>query len=584
MEPAPKAVLPRPAGLALALLFAPLVASWGLGTRGAILDALASIPAGIAHLLSAAGVPGLVVVALLVLAGLRSRPAALIGRGVGAIAGLALLAAASAGSRPLPWIAALFLGLQLLAPPSRRTPGWTLPGWLRPGLPVLAVGALLLVRPFGPGLLPTAVDDAIAGIVVAIAPGAELVVLLLIGAVAALLWRSQPPSGRGAVIGAALGAALVATFGNDQALASGAALGALVGAWPPRVARGDLLDALVPLFVIVALAGARLGLTERWRCDDLDAETTATALHEGDDVVGLALAPGNLPWVVVLANEGRTLQRLTITGAKGQEAALEPPGGLLISPMTPGDPVVRVVGDADGAARIEWWDISRMQVVGTQELPGACAVRSGLAWGDGATLIDCAEGLWRVTPEQVEALAARPESWTERLRRGALGVQTGPLGRAVLVDDALQDAASVRVGPYPGAPATAPGRFVVPRGPAGHVELRGLPETIPTLYAPPAEGAPARAREMLGTVRDSVRVGVWPTAAAYAVPQKGVYVWSEVDSFVTLVDPQVTWHQAAASIGAPPRQVVVDPGSGTLYGANRCGVFAVRIPTTFPWE
>jgi hypothetical protein len=130
---------------------------------------------------------------------------------------------------------------------------------------------------------------------------------------------------------------------------------------------------------------------------------------------------------------------------------------------------------------------------------------------------------------------------------------------------------------------SAPDRFAVLRGPAGHVEFRGLPETLPSLYEPPSDPAERR-RAMLRTVRDSVRVGTWPTDAAYVLPQKAMYVWSDLDPFVTLVDPRVTWHQVAASVGAPLRQVVVDPGSGTLYGANRCGVFSLRIASTFPWE
>jgi hypothetical protein len=103
-----------------------------------------------------------------------------------------------------------------------------------------------------------------------------------------------------------------------------------------------------------------------------------------------------------------------------------------------------------------------------------------------------------------------------------------------------------------------------PLGPAGHVEIRD-------------PVAPHRRR-------DSQRVGIWPDFAAFSSQQEAVYVASSLDGRVFLMDPVVPWQQVLARTGAPARRLLVDGPSGTLYGANRCGVFELRIRSTFPWE
>ena len=579
MESDRRVVLPRLASLVLAAGFAPLIASWGLGARGWILDLLATPAALLAGIPAALGPLSAGVVALLVLMGPRDPRAAQAGRLLGAIAGLGLLAAAAAGSRPLPWIAAIFVARALLAPPSRRAaPAWTIPPalgrWAPPVLWLLATR----VRPFGDGLLTAGVEDGIAAALTSAPNLGEAALVVGLGGLGAVLHRMHRASVLGAVVGGGLAVLLTATFGNDQASVSAAALGALIGAWPPR-SRGDLVDGLAPVLLVCLLAATRLGVTERWRCDDLASEPHARLLRAGGDVRGIALAPGNLPWIVALVEDGAGLQRLTVTGAAGASVPLDPPGGLLVSPLRPGQPVARVVHD--GGLQIEWWDISRMQATATRRLAIDCVPARALHWDDDTIEVACRGGRgWRVGPAG-DPLAADVSN--ERLRGGTLSITRGARARVRIQDLDGARVADSAAGPWAASVSTAPGRFAIARGPAGHLELRGLPIPVPTLPSPPPEG-PARTRAMLDYRIDSVRVGTWPSQSAYVVPQKALYVWSELDPFVTLVDPAVTWHQSVASIGAPPRQVVVDPGSGTLYGGNRCGVFAVRVPTTFPWE
>jgi len=584
MEPDRQVALPRSAGFVLAALFAPLLVSWGLGTRGWFLDLL-SIPAALLGAVPAgAGVFGLAFVATIAFLGLRNARVALLARAAGVLAGLALLCAASAATRPLPWVGGLSLALFLLRPPSGRpTPAWTTPRWLDPVLPVLLWFLATRVRPFGDGLLPVGIEDGIALWIGGAPLLAELMAVAVMGLAAIALWSRRPPTLRGALVGAGLALALVATFGNDQAFISAAALGAVVGGWPPVSRRAGLGERILPLLLVCLLASVRLAVTERWRCGDLDDDAQVKLLHPGPDAAGLALSPGNLPYLVVLAEDGRSLRRMTVTGAQGAEQPLDPPGGLLISPVAGGQPVVRAVA-TDADLLVEWWDISRMQRSATSRLDNTCLPERGLQWSDdGAVLVGCRGGdSWLFGPDR-EPTRFDGVVPSERLKHGGLALPPGPLARARIVDPTGGQVASASLVPWASSVHTAPDRFVVPRGPAGHVELRGLPETIPTVYAPPTDPA-HRTRAMLRTVRDSVRVGVWPTAAAYVVPQQAIYVWSDLDPFVTLVDPEVTWHQTAVSVGAPPRQVVVDPGSGTLYGANRCGVFSLRIATTFPWE
>ncbi len=584
MEPDRQVVLPRSAGLVLAALFAPLLVSWGSGTRGWFLDLL-SIPAALLGAVPAgAGLFGFAFVATMSVLGLRNARVALLARALGVLAGLTLLCAASAGARPLPWVGALFLGLFLLRPPSRRpTPAWTTPASLDPATPVMLWLLAARVRPFGDGVLPVGVEDAVALWIGGAPLLAELLPVAVVGLVAIVLWSRQRPDLRGALAGAALAFGLVATFGSDQGFLSAAALGAVVGGWPPVSHRAGLGELILPLLLVCLLASARLATTQRWRCGDLDGDPSVKLLHTGSDAVGLALLPGNVPYLVVLADEGRQLRRMTVTGALGAELALDPPGGLLVSPIAGGQPVVRTVSTGPDLL-VEWWDVSRMQRSATSRVDSSCEPEHGLQWGDdGSVLIRCQGGdSWLFAPDrEPNRFDGRVPS--ERLKRGGLARPRGPLARARIVGLLGEDVASTSIVPWASSVHSAPRRFVVLRGPAGQIELRGLPETIPTLYAPPTDPA-ERTRAMLRTVRDSVRVGVWPTDAAYVIPQEAIYVWSNLDPFVTLVDPEVTWHQTGVSIGAPPRQVVVDPGSGTLYGASRCGVFSLRIATTFPWE
>ncbi len=435
------------------------------------------------------------------------------------------------------------------------------------------------VRPFGDGLLPPAFEDALAvGIAalpesIAVAPA---IVLAL--AAAALLHRRAPIDRPGALLGVVFGLAVCATFGLERAWLSAALIGAVAGGWSRWP---------IPiLFLTIVLASVRLGGLERWNCGILEHHPTTKLLLKRDDLSSLGVVPGNLPYLVALRGDGTTLERFSTTGVVNETRPVDPPGGILVSTGGDDAPVLRVVGG--DTLTVEWWKASVMERVAVATAEEPCEpidagyepvsqrVYAACEDGDVVTLDPSHPGLRWDLPGKTQDLDQAHGS-VVRLRRGALS-------HLVLRDPEGSVQATATLPPFSEDADPGPERLVVAHGPAGQISLRGAPPTIPGHpdTSPPPQGVDALRRD-INNVLDRVRVGNWPSHVHWSVANRSVYVTSEVDARVTLVDGEVPWHQASAPLGAPPRQVVLDSPSGTLYGVNRCGVFEVRIPTTFPW-
>lgn len=570
---------------AILLLFSPLLISWGAGTTGRFLDLAAAPAALVGSIPARTSFFGLIVVVVIAVAA-ASKPspaASRVARTLFQVLAVALLAPAAAASRPLPWLAAAFLAAAWLrndAPDEPSSPEPRL--WELLALPALWV-LCARVRPWGPGLLPDGWLDLGAATLGSRPVLADALAVLIPLAAIPLLAGPTMRGARSIALGAGGAVVLVATFGSDQAWLSAAVLGGVIGAWPPRRATAAAQpNQLLYLLLICACASGRLALTERWRCGDVAEEAPVKELLAGDGVIGLALSAGNLGYLALLAEEGRVLQRMTVTGALGDRAALEPAGGFLVSPVHPGDPVVRVVPNQAGAM-IEWWDVPRLERTAFRELSIGCSIDRAMDEGGGRLLLGCKERTFRFAgDEPITELDLDGFIPHEALNRGLLVHREGVLSRAEVLG-AEGTVASSSLGPYASDVASAPGRFLVARGPAGHLDLRAAPTAIPSLYEPPSDPK-TRVIHALKNRSDRVRVGVWPGEVHYSPRRRAAYVTSPVDASVTLVDVDVTWHQRAVSVGAPPRQVVLETGSATLYVANRCGVFAVRIPRPDPWE
>lgn len=551
-----------PAARAVAILFSPLVLSWGLGAAHPWLDRLAVPAAALSSIPAWSGLPGL---AVAIAAGwlLRRRPDLLLP--ILLVPGLAALAALASVARPLPWVAAvLALALTFLRAPIPPASG----RGLSFAFPVLWAAAALL-RPFGGGL-PARLQDPVAS-VLGEWPLFASTLAALVAAPLLLLPGERRP--RWLAAGAGLGVLLVLTFGNQQGLVGAAVFGAAAAHAAPHLRRLSLEALLVALLLCFA-GSARLALTERWRCGDVDDEAAVTRLLDVRDVTSLALSAGNLAYLGLLADD--ELRRMTVTGALGDAAPLDPPGGRLLDPLTPGAPVVRVVPDG-AETLVEWWDLPRLAVASSARVP--CVAEGALvADAGGAVVVACDEAAWRVAPGVAPTALELDGVPREALRAGLLTLSPGPLATATAWVD---PPTSAFLGPFAPDVTAIPGGFLVARGAAGQVEVRGTPPAIPTVYAPP-EG-PAWLAEALRRRLDGARVGVWPGEVGWSPVQEAAWVASPVDATLTLVDPEVTWHQVAVSIGAPARSVVLEPGSGRFYVANRCGVFGVKLPTTSPW-
>ena len=549
------------------ILASPLLLSWALGTVHPALDLLAVPGAVLLAVPASLGWPGLIAVAAVAALGERTRG---LDRLLGGLGALSLLACALAATRPLPWVV---VTCALLARRARPAPpgAWALPERALPWLGVVAWGLAGRTLPWGPGLLP---EPAVVllGHAVELMPirFPELLPLLAALVVGAALARRSRPDRRGALLGALLALLAVATFGSRSAWLSAAAIGAVAGGWPTPLER-DPIRTAVPLLALCLLCSLRPGATERWNCEAAGLDPTSVWWSTEPDLDSLAVLPGNVPSLVVLT--GDELVRLGSKGLVSEVIPLDPPGGRLLSTGLPG-PFARVVQDADGA-RVQWWDPARLEPTASGFLAGCRLVDARLLVEDDAVVVSCrGEGIRRIRRSGVVELVH--EGAGDVLPQGEqVALRRGPLSRVLLADRR-----GAWAGPWTSGLGQGPTNLFVARGPAGQVEVRGAGPAIPGRDETPA----ARDRALIARTLDRVRVGAWPGAVHYSDWQASVYVTSPVGGRVWLVDPVVTWHQESALVGAPPRQVVVDATSGTLYGVNRCGLFEVRIKSTFPWR
>ncbi len=577
----------RRAAPVLALIFAPLLLSWGLGTAHPVLDAVAIPAAFLASVPALAGPAATTIVGILAIVRFRRPALGPLVDALGLWGLLAMLGPVVAATRPLPWVpvavALWFFGRGRPAPPSSA---FDLSPGVRGLLGAVAWAAASRVRPFGGGLLPASWEDAIAAGVLLLP---DLLLTAPTGALALaaafLLARRVKPDRSGALLGGGLGLLAEATFGLETAWGSAAIVGALAGAWP--AARGPVERWAGPILLAALLAAVRVGGLERWNCDAIAHHPVTKLLLKRSDLHSLGVVPGNLPYLVALRGDGAVLERFSTTGVVNETRPVDPPGGLLVSTGGDDAPVLRLV-DGQAGLIVEWWKASVMERVARVQTEEVCEPRdAGYEHVSQRVWAACADGSvvavdpshpaerWDL-PGRTQDLDQAPGS-VVRLRRG-------PLGHLVLRDPAGAVQASAFVGPWAEDVDPGPERLVVAHGPAGQVSLRGAAAVVRGRPNPPPvlTGVQALKRD-IGHVLDRVRVGNWPSQVHWSMADRSVYVTSSVDARASLVDAEVPWHQAWAPLGAPPRQVVLDSPSGTLYGVNRCGVFEVRIPTTFPW-
>lgn len=557
---------------------APLLFCWGLGTAHPVLDLLSSPAAVLLAAPAFLGIPGIVAVVAVIALGRRSRGLDRLLAGTGM---LSLLAPSLAASRPLPWVA---VGCALLArwgwrgadrdevmagPAEARA--WSLPELALPWLGALAWALASRALPWGTGLLPDPAATAL-GVAVELLPprGAEILPLLVTLLLALPLSRRAAPAVRGAVVGMVLALLATATFGSRSAWISAAAIGALAGAWPVPLDRSPL-RAVPPMLTICLLCALRMGATERWNCEAAGLDRGARWWMTDPDVGSIAVVPGNLPFLVAMTGDGKEILRTGTNGLVDETARLDPPGGRLLGSGQPG-PFARVL-DEGGGARVEWWDAAPLRMATASGISPPCRARDARMLPSAEVLIECdGRGLVGLSPGKAEPRdlggpGLSPQGASVALRRGPFAAAVATHGERVLL------------GPWTEGLGQGPESLFVARGPTGQVEVRGAGPPIPGRE----EERAVRDRALLHRIQDRARVGAWPGTVAFSAWQQALYVASPVDGRIWLVDPLVTWQAKSTRIGAPPRQVVIDPASGTLYGVNRCGVFEVRIKSTFPW-
>jgi len=594
-----------------ALLCLPLLLSWGGGVAHPALDLLALPGAFVAALPATLGLGAWLVVVFLCLphslgAGRSARHGWLpwSAEFLGSLGALSLLVAVSAGGRPLPWIA---VAAALLATVSRRSVGGSPSGskasgrssggshparsWLLLG--AVAWGLAMRVRPFGGGVFPAAWEDWAAAAFGSVPlPLMECFLVVFYGTVGLVLARGARPAPVSIVTGALAAVVLEAAFGQlGHYWLSAACLGALLAAWPMSFA-GALARPLRPALLLVAvcaLAQLRPVLLERWNCNAAEDQPGLRYLVDEPDLSSLAVIPDNMPFLVVLADGGTRLDRLAPAGVVSESRALDPKGGHLVSPPVGTRVFARVMTQAE-SLRLEWWDTAELRLLSARTLDTTCGPK-------GAFIEPGSHRLWLACSDSADLLVADPraDGLTERLAAGAAPGRVAPFGGGLVVDrQGLQAQVEViardgtilafaSLGPWASGSSYAGSLFAVGRGPAGHVQVRGQvagPWGRDPVFLDTAEGASTA----LGSLVDTVRVGTWPGRPLGIGEGAAVYVPSPVDARATRVDLEVPWHQVSVPLGGPIRQAVVDSASESLYGVTRCGLFELRIPSTFPWR
>jgi hypothetical protein len=585
----------------LALL--PLFVAWGLGVVHPWLDELSRYSVMLAALPAVCGSAGVLILAALCglsialrkRVDLSSRSLRGLSELFGLLGALSLSCSVLAMTRPGGWVVCFALLASVCGETDGSARKLRLPFVLRHSAGVVCWFLAGRIQPFSTGLLRDDLQGSLESLVEAIPSGVSQIVLALLVAGLIVLggWGSRLPW-RWLVGGAVAALGLEHAFAESlDGFLSLALIGSFAAALPQRLARRQGL--LVPvLFVLLvsSLLAVRLGLTERWDCRSLDGEGGARLLAEGD-YQGIALVPDNMPFLVVLAEGGRSLTRLSPGGGGVSESRLlDHPGGQLVSPPAGTKMVGRLVQSVD-ELRVEWWDVFTLERSAVKTLPVNCD--PGLSFmepGGARQWIAC-----RASGE-VLVVDPRPEGPLTRwdLGSGILGVQRliggvlidreGADSRAGIYEDQGQGLAELQLGPHSTGMVSVSEfgeAFSVGRGPAGHVELRGRAPAVEYQY-PLDLDTREGALEALGTRFDSVRVGHWPGRPLWIEGERSIYVSSPIDARIWRVDLEVSWHQTSVRVGTVPRQVVVDSPSQTLFGVNRCGVFEARIKSTFPWR
>ncbi len=590
------------AQLALALALLPLLLGWGLGVVHPWLDEVSRYSARLAGLPALWGTRGvLVLVALCVISIASRRRVEGLWRSLrglselgGLLGALSLVSSSMAATRPSAWVA-----LIALIAAGGRLEADTAPRWRLP-LPARHIAGALCwylagrARPFSSGLLGEELSGSLTVLVERLpAVDWEFAVDALAAALIALVCRGSRLRWTWLVGGSAAALAFEHVFADDLVGVAGLALiGAFAAAAPGRIAprQGALVPVLLVLLICL-LTGVRLGVSERWDCRSLEAEGGARLLQEGD-YRSIALVPDNMPFLVLLADGGKSITRLSPGGGVSESRPLDLAGGMLISPP-PGTKVVGRLVQSGSSLRVEWWDVFTLERSVSKTLKVDCDPGfSFMEPGGARQWISCRNS------EEVLIVDPRPDGPLTRWDIGSavLGVQR--LIGGVLIDRAGEDSragvyeaegrglAELQLGPYSTGIISVSEygeAFAVGRGPAGQLEFRGRAPAVEYQYPldlDTGEGA----MEALGTRFDSVRVGRWPGRPLWIDGENSVYVSSPVDARVWRVDLEVSWHQTSVAVGGVPRQVVVDSPSQTLFGVNRCGVFEARLKSTFPWR
>ena len=398
-----------------------------------------------------------------------------------------------------------------------------------------------------------------------------LLASLPVAALLLLLHRRRPLRGWPLLFGFLAGVALEFVLGTPLSWPFAGLIGALAWARPPRVAAFVWQPAswLLPVAGLSLSAGLAQGLTERWVCPPPQGEHLRF-LSQKVVPTEIGLVPGNLPYILVLTEDGRALQRLGPTGVPNEEITLEPPGGELLTSGRSGGSVTRVVSGE--LARVEWWNPASMERSATIELGSDCRPAGGVMEAVSDVLIlQCESGqLLRLDPElgKSQAVGSQGQGISRPLQDGSslpLRWVSGP-GAQMIEERNLAGPAEavgpVWLGPYSGPVRSAEGEIFVARGPLARVGVRSG----------------------LGDIRDSARVPGWPAEIVWNARKRAIWVASATSGRVSLVDHEVTWHRRSFSVGPRVKEMVPDPDSGSLFGINRCGLFELRVDSIFPWE
>lgn len=577
-------------------LLAPLLLEWSLGTSHVLLDRAALPAAFLLGVPELASWPGLLLVlGLAALATWRGSQSVLLWRcslALGTVGGLAAAAPTLALGRPLLWL--IVLPLILVGLPARGASPWRFPLHSLPLLGALCWALACRLPPWGEGLLGVSVEDWLSGLVTATPPWAVQGVsaLALVGA-ALLLSRRVRPSRLALLVGALVGMLLELTFGTGLTLPLAGLAGGLVGAWalPFREGAAEPLLLCLPVLALGGLLGLAGSLTERWACPEVSGEELRF-LSRDSGIEDMAVIPGNLPFLVLLREEGSVLERLGPTGVVNETRELDPAGGFLVSSGELGSSIARVLATPDGA-RIEWWSPSSMERTHSSGIAGACVPGDGaMLPGSARVFVSCRESgdIWSATPgEPAGALLVEGSGSASRLVASGLPVRFWGGAAARFTIEALPPAGGastgpVLLGPWASSARASSAGLLIAGGPTGQVEIRGADPLWTFGVDDPGAGVGEAGRAALRNTVDRVRVPGWPSSLAWSPYHSAVWVTSLTSGEVTLLDPEVTWHQKTASIGAPARKIVVDPDSGSLFGVNRCGLFELRVRSIFPWE